>query len=116
MSRPQLTHDLLSDPDEERSRSSGSDSEGEGGGNAQSAQDRKREALYLPISSICAALGGQEEFKDKDGNIYKEYSLGDQVIGKRLLFGLWGRFGWPVGVEVRRVGRLTEGWVGVQDV
>jgi len=81
MSRAQLTRDLLSDPDEERSRSSESESEMEEGG-AQSAQERKREALYLPISSICAALGGQEEFKDKDGNIYKEYSLGDQVIGK----------------------------------
>lgn len=81
MAHPQLTRDLLSDPDEDRSRSGESESEAEATG-PQSAQERKREALYLPISSICAALGGQEEFKDKDGNIYKEYSLGDQVIGE----------------------------------
>jgi len=84
MARQQLTRDLLSDPDDEREHSSEDESEVDQS-EPQSAQDRKREALYTPISSICAALGGQEEFKDKDGSIYKEYSLGDQVIGKHTL-------------------------------
>ncbi|GAA5852706.1 hypothetical protein JCM8547_002595 [Rhodosporidiobolus lusitaniae] len=45
------------------------------------AQQRKRAALHPPISSICAALGGFEEFLDENGEVYKAYSLGDQVVG-----------------------------------
>lgn len=43
---------------------------------------RKRAALHPPISSICSALGGFEEFLDENGNVYTAYSLGDQVVGK----------------------------------
>ncbi|GAA5880461.1 hypothetical protein JCM16303_005390 [Sporobolomyces ruberrimus] len=46
-----------------------------------SAQERKRAALHPPISSICSALGGFEEFLDKNGQVYTAYSLGDQVVG-----------------------------------
>ncbi|GAA5969681.1 hypothetical protein JCM11641_008004 [Rhodosporidiobolus odoratus] len=45
------------------------------------AQQRKRAALHPPISSICAALGGFEEFLDENGQVYTAYSLGDQVVG-----------------------------------
>ncbi|KWU43381.1 timeless-domain-containing protein, partial [Rhodotorula sp. JG-1b] len=41
----------------------------------------KRAALHPPISSICAALGGFEEFLDENGELYTAYSLGDQVVG-----------------------------------
>ncbi|GAA6000092.1 Tof1p [Rhodotorula paludigena] len=44
-------------------------------------QQRKRAALHPPISSICAALGGYEEFLDENGQVYSAYSLGDQVVG-----------------------------------
>ncbi|GAA5909890.1 hypothetical protein JCM6882_002043 [Rhodosporidiobolus microsporus] len=47
----------------------------------QSAQQRKRAALHPPISSVCAALGGFEEFLDENGQVYTAYSLGDQVVG-----------------------------------
>ena len=46
---------------------------------------RKRAALHPPISSICSALGGFEEFLDENGNVYTAYSLGDQVVGKSPL-------------------------------
>lgn len=46
-----------------------------------SAQQRKRDALFPAISSICQALGGYEEFKNVNGEIITEYSLGDQVVG-----------------------------------
>ncbi|GAA5948542.1 hypothetical protein JCM3765_004917 [Sporobolomyces pararoseus] len=45
------------------------------------AQERKRAALHPPISSICSALGGFEEFLDERGQVYTAYSLGDQVVG-----------------------------------
>ncbi|GAA5935882.1 Tof1p [Sporobolomyces koalae] len=45
------------------------------------AQERKRAALHPPISSICSALGGFEEFLDDNGQVYTAYSLGDQVVG-----------------------------------
>jgi hypothetical protein len=45
------------------------------------ATNRKRAALHPPISSICAALGGYEEFLDAKGEVYTAYSLGDQVVG-----------------------------------
>ncbi|GAA5903525.1 Tof1p [Sporobolomyces salmoneus] len=45
------------------------------------AQERKRAALHPPISSICSALGGFEEFLDEQGQVYTAYSLGDQVVG-----------------------------------
>lgn len=76
-----------SDPDEladrasARTRSDASSSSEEEVGGARSAQERKREALYPPISSICSALGGFEEFANQKGEIVLEYSLGDQVIG-----------------------------------
>ncbi|CEQ41477.1 SPOSA6832_03222, partial [Sporobolomyces salmonicolor] len=41
----------------------------------------KRAALHPAISSICAALGGFEEFIDDKSEIYTAYSLGDQVVG-----------------------------------
>ncbi|GAA5831127.1 hypothetical protein JCM3766R1_006246 [Sporobolomyces carnicolor] len=47
----------------------------------RTAQERKRAALHPPISSICSALGGFEEFLDEDGEVYTAYSLGDQVVG-----------------------------------
>lgn len=37
--------------------------------------------MHPPISSICAALGGFEEFLDENGQVYTAYSLGDQVVG-----------------------------------
>ncbi|TNY24515.1 timeless protein-domain-containing protein [Rhodotorula diobovata] len=46
-----------------------------------SAQQRKRDVLHAPISSVCAALGGFEEFLDENGKVYTAYSLGDQVVG-----------------------------------
>lgn len=46
---------------------------------------RKYEALKPPIASLCSALGGVEEFRTEDGEIYSEYSLGDQVVGKLAL-------------------------------
>ncbi|BGP38765.1 Topoisomerase 1-associated factor 1 [Rhodotorula kratochvilovae] len=46
-----------------------------------SAQQRKRDVLHAPISSVCAALGGFEEFLDAEGKVYSAYSLGDQVVG-----------------------------------
>lgn len=86
MDKRALQRDLLSDPDDEvidRSQSSDSDQEeAEVGEQRQSVQDRKRAAFYPPISSVCSALGGFEEFKDKDGTIKMEYSLGDQVISQ----------------------------------
>ncbi|BGP30852.1 Topoisomerase 1-associated factor 1 [Rhodotorula toruloides] len=51
------------------------------GGAPMTAQQRKRAALHPPISSICAALGGFEEFLDENGQVYTAYSLGDQVVG-----------------------------------
>ncbi|BGP23540.1 replication fork protection complex subunit Tof1/Swi1 [Rhodotorula toruloides] len=51
------------------------------GGAPMTAQQRKRAALHPPISSICAALGGFEEFLDENGQVYIAYSLGDQVVG-----------------------------------
>ncbi|TKA58341.1 hypothetical protein B0A53_00079 [Rhodotorula sp. CCFEE 5036] len=50
-------------------------------GAPMNAQQRKRAALHPPISSICAALGGFEEFLDENGELYTAYSLGDQVVG-----------------------------------
>ncbi|GAA6001966.1 hypothetical protein JCM10207_003015 [Rhodosporidiobolus poonsookiae] len=50
-------------------------------GQPLTAQQRKRAALHPPISSICAALGGFEEFLDENGHVYTAYSLGDQVVG-----------------------------------
>ena len=46
------------------------------------AKERKRLALFAPISSLASALGGFEEFRNKSGGIVIEYSLGDQVVGK----------------------------------
>ncbi|SCZ93205.1 BZ3500_MvSof-1268-A1-R1_Chr6-2g08528 [Microbotryum saponariae] len=46
-----------------------------------SARSRKYLALKPPIASLCTALGGVEEFKDDDGEIFSAYSLGDQVVG-----------------------------------
>jgi len=51
---------------------------------------RKYEALKPPIASLCSALGGVEEFRTEDGEIYSEYSLGDQVVGAlSLSLSLW---------------------------
>lgn len=50
-------------------------------GLTRSRSPRKRAALHPPISSICAALGGFEEFLDENGQVYTAYSLGDQVVG-----------------------------------
>ncbi|GAA5823835.1 hypothetical protein JCM5353_006373 [Sporobolomyces roseus] len=55
--------------------------DGEFSSKPMSAQQRKRAALHPPISSICSALGGFEEFLDESGNVYTAYSLGDQVVG-----------------------------------
>ncbi|GAA5828412.1 hypothetical protein JCM11251_006233 [Rhodosporidiobolus azoricus] len=63
------------DRSEAASESLYSDAEGE------SVRDRKRAALHPPISSVCAALGGFEEFLDENGQVYTAYSLGDQVVG-----------------------------------
>ncbi|SCV67720.1 BQ2448_5331 [Microbotryum intermedium] len=46
-----------------------------------SARSRKYLALKPPIASLCTALGGVEEFKDDDGQVFSAYSLGDQVVG-----------------------------------
>lgn len=72
--------DELADRYSARSRSDASMSEEEEEG-VRTAQERKKEALYPPISSICSALGGFEEFANDKGEIVLEYSLGDQVIG-----------------------------------
>ncbi|KAM0754978.1 timeless-domain-containing protein [Meredithblackwellia eburnea MCA 4105] len=47
----------------------------------RTAQDRKKEALYAPIANLVSAIGGFEEFRNEDGQIYTAYSLGDQVVG-----------------------------------
>ncbi|KAK4697069.1 hypothetical protein P7C70_g8269, partial [Phenoliferia sp. Uapishka_3] len=47
----------------------------------RTAQERKKEALYVPIASIVSAMGGFEEFLDENDETYTAYSLGDQVIG-----------------------------------
>lgn len=62
----------------ESSRSSGSESET---GN-ETKRERKHAALLPPISSLCSALGGFEEFANAQGEIVLEYSLGDQVVGQ----------------------------------
>ncbi|GAA5867194.1 hypothetical protein JCM3774_002365 [Rhodotorula dairenensis] len=62
------------DPDDEQDYMSDT-------GAPMNAQQRKRAALHPPISSICAALGGFEEFLDEHGELYTAYSLGDQVVG-----------------------------------
>lgn len=86
---------------DDQSRTSQSDSD-EGG---QTAQERKKAALFPAISSICSALGGFEEFKNAQGEIVSEYSLGDQVVGEssfhsdecwRSARGLWSITRWSV--------------------
>lgn len=66
----------------ESSRSSGYESET---GN-ETKRERKHQALLPPISSLCSALGGFEEFADAQGEIHLEYSLGDQVVGQFASF------------------------------
>ncbi|KAI5476063.1 hypothetical protein MNV49_000435 [Pseudohyphozyma bogoriensis] len=61
-----------------RSRASSSDAEP---AQPRTARERKREALFPPISNVCQALGGFEEFRTEDGGIEQAYSLGDSVIG-----------------------------------
>lgn len=58
-----------------------SESEDEQPSVPRTAQERKKEALYAPIASIVSAMGGFEEFKNDEDEIYTAYSLGDQVIG-----------------------------------
>ncbi|GAA6027789.1 hypothetical protein JCM8097_001720 [Rhodosporidiobolus ruineniae] len=65
-----------SEHEDDRSETLLSDNDG-----PQTAQQRKRAALHPPISSVCAALGGFEEFLDENGHVYTAYSLGDQVVG-----------------------------------
>ncbi|KAK4058290.1 Topoisomerase 1-associated factor 1 [Microbotryomycetes sp. JL221] len=47
----------------------------------RSARERKYATLKPPIASLCSALGGVEEFRTEQGDIYSAYSLGDQVVG-----------------------------------
>ncbi|GAA6062112.1 hypothetical protein JCM10212_000866 [Sporobolomyces blumeae] len=64
-----------------RDRDDDDDDDVEVMGPPMSVQERKRAALHPPISSICSALGGFEEFLDENGEVYTAYSLGDQVVG-----------------------------------
>ncbi|GAA5968611.1 hypothetical protein JCM21900_002207 [Sporobolomyces salmonicolor] len=73
--------DEQDDEREEETLHSEEDEEEEGWQAPMSAQERKRAALHPAISSICAALGGFEEFIGDKGEIYTAYSLGDQVVG-----------------------------------
>ncbi|GAA5927146.1 hypothetical protein JCM1841_006062 [Sporobolomyces salmonicolor] len=73
--------DEQDDEREEETLHSEEDEEEEGWQAPMSAQERKRAALHPAISSICAALGGFEEFIDDKSEIYTAYSLGDQVVG-----------------------------------
>ncbi|GAA5906718.1 hypothetical protein JCM8208_006366 [Rhodotorula glutinis] len=72
------TDDEGDDPDQEHRSETPYDEDYDAPG---SAQQRKRDVLHAPISSVCAALGGFEEFLDENGKVYTAYSLGDQVVG-----------------------------------
>lgn len=55
-------------------------------GITSNSKERKRLALFDPISSLASALGGFEEFRNDEGEIVLEYSLGDQVVGTDFYF------------------------------